>query len=196
MVVRKINFGNGYINVTEDTVSYYLGNSHQSIDRKCIGTIKSNKKTFLLKNSWTYSLRIVFFGVIALIFSLITSISFLTYVGIAICVYGFLAYLIFILFSMLGMHQISNFLIEIIFGVRGYEVMIENTCGGKNILFNIHKEDKNKVNSIEQYRLDKTIIEDKKDNPLEELEKLSELFNKGILTEEEFNAKKKILLNL
>ncbi|MCW1148037.1 SHOCT domain-containing protein [Flavobacterium lacisediminis] len=197
MVIRKISFSNGYINITEDKISYYNGNQHQTIERKCIGTIKTIEKTFLQKDSFTYSLRLIFFSLVVFALALITSIGFLTYLGLFICAYGFIALFVNVFFGLIGYRDASNFLIRVIFGIRGYEVTIHNNCGAKNIIFNIDKSDKNKINSIDQYRIsanEKPVIETALN--LNELEKLAELLKKGIITEEEFNIKKKQILGL
>lgn len=204
IVVRKINFGNGYINVTDDKIAYYLGNNHQIMDRICLGTVKSVKKTFLLKDSWTYSLRLVFYGLILIVLGTITiglvnpNLGvFISCSGLAVGLYGFIAHFMFIFSTMIGSEKPSSFMIKIIFGIKGYEVTIYNTGGGKNIIFNIHESDKNKVNSIIQYKLDKNPIPQENINSdLSDIEKLSDLYQKGILSEEEFSLKKKQLLNI
>lgn len=201
MIIDKIPLGDGNLNVTEDKITYYHGNTHQSMERKCIGTISHKQMTFMKNHNFTYSLRFVFFGCIAFAVNMFFGATWLFMLGIAFMGYGFLAFLLGNFLGLLGYNDLEQMFFKPIYGIKGYQVTINNTCGGKQIIFNIYNNELNKKSRIEKYKLDPNAdtqkpLETPESNNLSEIEKISELYQKGILTEEEFIQKKKQLLNI
>lgn len=200
MINRKINLGDGHIVVTESKITHYLGSTHQSMNRDCIGLITSQPKVFMRKTTFHYSLRFMFFGAVICFISLFIDSLFLKIIGLVIGGYGFLALNIGAALGVMGFPKSELMLFKPLFGIKGHELAINNTCGGNRIIFNIYNNELNKKSLIQSYKTNpietKTLSDSTPNDSLNEIEKISELFLKGILTEEEFIQKKKQLLNI
>ena len=91
------------------------------------------------------------------------------------------------------------------FGENGYEVVIQNNSGNNNLIFYISKselDEVKKLNSLldEVKQSNSGAIESKEtvsnSQDISSLEKLAELRDKGILTEDEFQKKKAQMLGI
>ena len=138
---------------------------------------------------------------------LITIIGFISPVPYA----GFVGFMIFMittiafmvdLFLQLG---ICTFFVKKYFTTNFYAVTLTSSSGN-NIIFNANLEDKKNIEKLrEKFSLLRAKRENSSsskmssksnDNVLDNLNKLGELLEKGILTKEEFDTKKKELLKL
>ena len=201
MIIDEIQLGDGNLSVTKDLITYYYGNTHQSMERKCIGSISHIQMTFMNKNNLIYSIRFVFFSAIVFAVNLFIGNMWLLAVGFILLGYGFLALTLGSIFGLMGYHDLEQMFFKPFFGIKGYQITITNTCGGKQIIFNIYDNELGKKARIEKFRLDSNAeiqkpLEKPDTNNLSDIEKISELYQKGILTEEEFIQKKKQLLNI
>ena len=135
-----------------------------------------------------------------MIFSKINFESQATYFGIILMGLAFVFFLITVIDSFLEL-GITNNIINNFFSNKGYHVTI-GSKSGNNIEIIALIEDLELIKELETniYELKKSVV--KNDAPimqssnLDELKKLSELLNSGIITQTEFEQKKKQLLEL
>lgn len=123
------------------------------------------------------------------------------YIGAILMGISFLGFMVFCVDLMLEL-GISNNIINNFFSNKGYYVTIGNKSGN-NIELIAQLDDLELIKELESkiYELKKSAV--KNDTPviqpnsnLDELKKLSELLNAGIITQTEFEQKKKQLLEL
>lgn len=133
-----------------------------------------------------------------MIFSKINMESQATYFGFILMGLSFVLFLVMVVDSFLEL-GFTNSIINNYFSNKGYYVTIGNKSGN-NIEIIAQLEDLELIKELESkvYELKKSVV--KNDNPvasnLDELKKLGDLLNAGIIDQAEFDQKKKQLLEL
>lgn len=160
----------------------------------------------LTKVDFVYCFRIAAIGLIVSIVGLflggILENFFFLYLGL-----GFIFFSVFLLFSSIWLDSIlglnvANSILLYLFGVDVVRVTVQNIFGGNNLVFLVPISEKNKIPKFEDYKIDKIYSVKSSENNLREnknlddLEKIATLKDKGILTQEEFELKKKQILGL
>jgi len=188
-------------------VNSYSNTKNQSIKRTDIGTVSSEFRVQLPHNTFTYSLRFLLGGLLIGVISLIISaigfdllsdiISIIMWISLVLSA---ILYAITILDAMIGSKMGFKLLLPI-FGSEGNRIIIKNTNSINALEFYVGR---GQVKMLEKF-IDKARLEpsatvnnssNAQSTSLDELEKLANLRDKGIITEEEFNIKKKNLLEL
>jgi hypothetical protein len=136
-----------------------------------------------------------------MIFSKINLESQATYLGVILMGISFLAFIVFCVDLMLEL-GISDNIINSFFSNKGYYVTIGNKSGN-NIELIAQLDELDLIKELESkiYELKKSAVKNdtsviQPSSNLDELKKLSELLNAGIITQTEFEQKKKQLLEL
>jgi len=194
------------IETTKDKVTATDPNYNNSIQIADLGNFSyvehtEQRITFvgLLARMFAVGLLLLIFS--KMIFSKINLESQATYFGIILMGLSFVLFLVMVVDSFLEL-GITNNIINNFFSNRGYHVTI-GSKSGNNIEIIALIEDLELIKELESkiYELKKSAV--KNDTPviqqssnLDELKKLSELLNSGIITQTEFDLKKKQLLEL
>ncbi len=186
-------------------VNSYNKSNTQAINRKDIGTF-SSEYIIQLANVFTYSLRFFLTGFVLIIFSIIISVigyelisDIFTVISYIIFGLSVILWLISVLDAMIG-SRIGYNLLSPFFGSKGNRIIVKNTNSVNALEFLIGGDEVKKFKEfIEEAKVvssDTTSNSNNTTNNLDELEKLANLRDKGIITEEEFSTKKKSILNL
>lgn len=154
----------------------------------------------LLARMFAVGLLLLIFS--KMIFSKINLESQATYIGVILMGISFLGFIVFCVDLMLEL-GISNNIINSFFSNKGYYVTIGNKSGNNIELItqldelDLIKELESKIYELKKSALKNhaTIVQTQNSN-LDELKKLSELLKDGIIEQEEFDKKKKQLLEL
>lgn len=209
---KQIAFTTGILNVSEDKISFASKVSdipnNQTLKRSLIGGITNQSFVYLPRMTFQYGFRFGFGGLLAVIISALfynTLPSFLSFVlqygGILSLIFGLGLIIIDVAIDGLFGTNIALSILQSMFGVKGQLITISNANGGKGIEFCIPQNELSRTTQIESLKIEEqltqnqTVIIEKKSD-FGDLEKLAELKEKGIITEEEFNKKKADLLGL
>lgn len=203
---KTFNFKTGVtIETTKDKVTATDPNYNSSIQIADLGNLSyvehtEQRMSFVgvLSRMFVIGLLLLIFS--KMIFSKINLVSQATYFGIILMGLAFVFFLITVIDSFLEL-GITNNIINNFFSNKGYHVTI-GSKSGNNIEIIALIEDLELIKELETniYELKKSVV--KNDAPimqssnLDELKKLSELLNSGIITQTEFEQKKKQLLEL
>ncbi|MCK6608460.1 MAG: SHOCT domain-containing protein [Flavobacterium sp.] len=203
---KTFNFKTGVtIETTKDKVTATDPNYNSSIQIADLGNLSyvehtEQRMSFVgvLSRMFVIGLLLLIFS--KMIFSKINLESQATYFGIILMGLAFVFFLITVIDSFLEL-GITNNIINNFFSNKGYHVTI-GSKSGNNIEIIALIEDLELIKELETniYELKKSVV--KNDAPimqssnLDELKKLSELLNSGIITQTEFEQKKKQLLEL
>lgn len=210
---KTIRFSTGNLNINETNISFQLnfGSAHEvnTIGRENIGHTETQEMRVLPNVDFVYCMRMAVIGVIlfgvGITVGLITNSFFVMYIGGLFMLFALFLYVgIFWLDGLLGLNIARPILISI-FGVDAVRVVVQNIYGGNNLHFFVLKDEKRKIPKFEEYKLDKVYkteslnttppVQEISSSNLDELKKLGELYQSGVLTKEEFEKKKKELLN-
>jgi len=187
-------------------VSSFDNSKTQTIKRINIGEI-SSEFIIQLANVFTYCLRFFLAGFVLIIFSIIISVigyelisDIFTVISYIIFGLSIILWFISVLDAMIG-SRIGYSILSPIFGSKGNRIIVKNTNSINALGFYVGTDE---VKMLEKFidgaRLEKPDIVNHSSNTqstsLDELEKLANLRDKGVITEDEFNAKKKSLLEL
>jgi hypothetical protein len=103
---------------------------------------------------------------------------------------------------MLGL-KIGKPILLSLFGVDAVRVVVQNIYGGNNLQFLVRQDEQSKIPKFETFIIEKiysveniTKTETNEKGNLDDLERLAELLKKGIVTQDEFDLKKKQILGL
>jgi len=188
-------------------VSSYNKSKTQTINRKDIGSVSSEFITQLPYDVVSYAFRFFIGGFILIIVAIIISVIGYDLFGDIVTVISFIAFgvsiflwSVTILDAMIG-SRIGFKLLSPIFGVEGNRIIVKNTNSINTLHFFVGKgQVKMLERFIDESKLEPSdIVNNSRNNQstsLDELEKLAILRDKGVITEDEFNAKKKSILEL
>jgi len=128
-------------------------------------------------------------------------VSFDGFYNIGLGLFFFGAFLLFStiwLDAVLGLNVAKPILL-LIYGVDAIRVVVQNIYGGNNLQFFVRNDEESKIPEFEKYKFEKIYSVENKNassSGIDDIEKLSNLKDKGIISEEEFELKKKMILGL
>lgn len=207
---KTIEFSTGKLIITEKNISFHqnIGNPHNvnTIGRENIGHTDLQDMRLLTKVDFVYCFQTAAIGLILSIVGLIIGISsnfyFILYLGLGLIFFGaFLLFSVLWLDGLLGLNVARPILLSI-FGIDAIRIVVQNIYGGNNLQFFILPDEKSKIPKFEDYKRDKIYsVENVNDpqsgkNNIDDIEKLAVLRDKGILSQEEFDLKKKQILGI
>lgn len=197
MESKTIKFISGNVEITDKKISFYSTTKNlknlQSMERYDMGNINSENFSYLGILPIQIALRSLFLGVIFAVLSIIIGVEAISILGVVMIIFGLITFNLDLWVDGLMGTKFAYRLCSYLFAGKGYKITIQNNTGGEHIVFYIALDQLSQALNIESCRL--------KEKPttqaigINDLEKISELFQKGILTEEEFNLKKKQILN-
>ncbi len=208
---KTILFSTGRLIINDSNVSFHSNlvrvNNVNTISRENIGHQDKQKMRLLPKQEFVYIFRFFIIGtilsIVGFVFGIYSNYFILLYIGLALIFFaGFLYFSWFWLDTMLGL-KIGKPIFLSLFGVDAVRVVVQNIYGGNNLQFLVRQDEQSKIPKFETFKKEKVYTvesvsktENIKNGNLDDLEKLSELLKKGILTQEEFDLKKKQILGL
>ena len=204
---EKLIFSTGTLNIEDKSVTFHhnkvILDKANSISRENIGHTDIQLLRILPFVEFVYFFRLAIIGVALAIIGVILGAKidslFLFYIGI-----GFIFFAAALLFTwlwidnLLGLKIASPILLGL-FGVDACRVIVQNIYGENNLDFFVRADEKDKLPKFEIYKIEKIKqIENIQfnSNPLDDIQKLSDLRDKNIITNEEFELKKKQILGL
>jgi hypothetical protein len=211
---ENINFVTGKLSVSEETVDFTSINPNiadfQSLNLEQVGRVNYSEFVYLKRLPMQFGFRYGALGLLIYIAAVIiaytldsqtlmTLFSLLFLVTLLISV--FLVFGEMFLDGLLGMNVVYP-LCQKLFGEQGFEVIIQDRTGSSNIHFFVGLGEEQKIKNINtlldkhKINLPKNSTAGGKSSDLEDLAKLAELKEKGIISEEEFQAKKSQILDL
>lgn len=198
MEAKKIAFTSGNIDITGEKITFYSNTKSlkklQSMERYNMGHINSEEFSFLGILPIQIALRSLFLGVVTAIFAIIIGVEALSVLGVVMIGFGLITFNLDLWVDGLLGTKFAYKLCSYLFAGKGYKVIIQNNSGGEHIVFYVALNQLSEALKIESYKLKETPTT--QTLGINDLEKISELFQKGILTEKEFNLKKKQILNV
>jgi len=207
---KTIPFSTGNLIINEKNISFHLNggnaNNVNTIGRENIGHLDKQPMRLLPKADFVYCFQTAVIGVILAIVGLILGIStnfyIILYMGIALIFFGaFLLFAMLWLDGLLGLSVAKPILLSL-YGVDTVRVVVQNIYGGNNLQFFVRLDEQSKIPKFEDYKLEKVYnVENAKSsetgkNNIDDIEKLAALRDKGILSQEEFDLKKKQILGI
>lgn len=207
---KTISFSTGNLIINEKNISFHLNggnaNNVNTIGRENIGHLDKQPMRLLPKVDVVYCFQTAVIGVILAIVGLILGVStnfyIIFYVGIALIFFGaFLLFSVLWLDGLLGLNVAKPILLSL-YGVDAVRVVVQNIYGGNNLQFFIRLDEQSKIPKFEDYKLEKIYnVENIKSpetgkNNIDDIEKLAALRDKGIISQEEFDLKKKQILGI
>lgn len=207
---KTISFSTGKLIVNDKDVSFHVHNGRantiNTIGRENIGHTELHNMRVLPKDTIIYCFRMFFLGLAFLILGFIVKAindsEFMIWGGIVFIFFSFyLLFSILVLDGMLGLNVTVPILLRF-FGVDATRVVVQNIYGGNNLMFLVRQDERKNVPKFEEYKLEKIYTvestnKSKSDsNGIDDLEKIAALKEKGIITQEEFELKKKQILGL
>jgi hypothetical protein len=204
---EKLIFSTGTLNIEDKSVTFHhnkvILDKANSISRENIGHTDIQLLRILPFVEFVYFFRLAIIGVALAIIGVIIGFKidslFLFYLGI-----GFIFFAAALLFTwlwidnLLGLKIASPILLGL-FGVDACRVIVQNIYGENNLDFFIRADEKDKLPKFEIYKIEKIKQVENiqfNSNPLDDIQKLSDLRDKNIITNEEFELKKKQILGL
>ncbi len=204
---KKIIFSTGTLNIENKSVTFHhnkvILNKANTISRENIGHTDIQLLRILPFVEFVYFFRLaiigVLFAIIGVILGVKTDSYFLFYIGI-----GFIFFAAALLFTwlwidnLLGLKIASPILLGL-FGVDACRVIVQNIYGENNLDFFVRADEKDKLPKFEIYKIQKIKQEENiqfNSNPLDDIQKLSDLRDRNIISNEEFEIKKKQILGL
>ena len=202
---KTISFSTGNLIINDNNISFQLnfGSVHEvnTIGRENIGHIETQEMRVLPKVDIVYCFRMALFGIIIIIIGAIVT-DFIFYIGVILTLFAaFLLFGSFWLDGLLGLNVVKSILLAI-FGVDAVRVVVQNIYGGNNLHFFVLRDEKKKIPKFEDYKLEKIHkVEnirniDSTANNIDDIEKLANLRDKGIISQEEFDLKKRKILGI
>ncbi len=208
---KTITFSTGRLIINDSNISFHSNlvrvNNVNTINRENIGHQDKQKMRLLPKQEFVYIFRNFIIGVIVsivgFIFGLYSNYFILLYIGLALIFFaGFLYFSWMWLDTILGLN-IARPIFLSLYGVDAVRVVVQNIYGGNNLQFLVRQEEHSKIPKFESFKKEKVYsvenVSNKETNKignLDDLEKIAELLKKGILTQEEFDLKKKQILGI
>lgn len=205
-----ISFSTGSLIINDNNISFHSNgrniNNVNTIGRENIGHQDKQPMRLLPKDEIVYVFRNAIIGIIVVIVGFIIAVSsqffLFVYIGLGFLFFAFFLYFAWMwLDSILGLNVAKPIMLSL-YGVNAVRVVVQNIYGGNNLQFFVRLDEESKIPKFEDYKLDKIYNVDnvkKSDtgkNNLDDIEKIAALRDKGILTQEEFDLKKKQILGL
>jgi hypothetical protein len=210
MTNKTIEFSTGKLIINETNISFHQNrgnvNNVNTIARENIGHMNKQSMRLLPHSEFVYIFRMAILGVALIIIGFIVGIKtdtyLIVYLGIASIIFaGLLMFSWLWLDSLLGLKVAEPILLSL-FGVDAFRIVVQNIFGGNNLIFLIRDDEISKIPKFEDYKLEKIHkVENIKSpdntvNNIDDIEKLANLRDKGILSQEEFDLKKKQILGI
>jgi signal transduction histidine kinase len=211
MAQKTITFSTGRLIINEKNISFHSNlvrvNNVNTISRENIGHQDKQKMRLLPKQEFVYIFRFFIIGtilsIVGFIFGLYSEHFIVLYIGLLFIFFAsFLYFSWFWLDTMLGL-KIGKPIFLSLFGVDAVRVVVQNIYGGNNLQFLVRQDEQSIIPKFETFKIEKiysaeniTKTETNEKGNLDDLERLAELLKKGIVTQEEFDLKKKKILGL
>jgi hypothetical protein len=208
---KTITFSTGRLIINEKNISFHSNlvrvNNVNTIGRENIGHQDKQKMRLLPKQEFVYIFRCFIIGtilsIVGFVFGLYSEHFVVLYIGLLFIFFAcFLYFSWFWLDTMLGL-KIGKPIFLSLFGVDAVRVVVQNIYGGNNLQFLVRQDEQSKIPKFETFKLEKiysveniTKSETNEKGNLDDLERLAELLKKGIVTQDEFDLKKKQILGL
>jgi len=208
---KTILFSTGRLIINDSNISFHSNlvrvNNVNTISRENIGHQDKQKMRLLPKQEFVYIFRNFIIGVVVSIvgfmFGLYSNYFVLLYIGLALIFFaGFLFFSWMWLDTMLGLN-IARPIFLSLYGVDAIRVVVQNIYGGNNLQFLVRQDEQSKIPKFETFKIEKIYSvenvmdsESKEKHNLDNIERLADLLSKGILTQNEFEIKKKQILDL
>lgn len=202
METKTYKFASGLIEVTSDRISFRSTikdlKQFQSMERFNMGHINSEQYTYLGIMPIQLALRSILFGVILAIIAIAGNIQIFSLMGVSAIVFGLVVFNLDLWIDGFLGTKFGYRLCAYFFAGKGHKITIQNNSGGEHIVFYVSLDQLNEAMKLEQLGIKEGPVAQTipQSNNIDDLEKISELYRKGILTEEEFTQKKRQLLNL
>jgi len=200
MAIKTYEFASGKIEVTDEKITFRSTirdlTQFQSMERYNMGYVNSEQFSYLSIMPIQIALRSILFGVITAIIAVIANSEVFSAVGVVMIIFGFLLFNVDLWVDGLMGTKFGYRLCSYIFGSKFHKITIQNNSGGDHILFYVALDELDEAKKLETYKIKDRPAVQVKSSSIDDLEKISELYKKGILTEDEFTQKKKQLLNL
>lgn len=200
MAIKTFEFASGIIEVTDEKITFRstirdLG-QFQSMERYNMGYINTEEFSYLGIRPVQVALRSILFGIITAIIAVIADSEVFSAVGVVMIIFGFLLFNMTLWVDGFLGTRFGYRLCTYLFGSKLHKITIQNNSGGEHILFYVALEQLDEAKKLEVYKIKEKPAVQARNSSIDDLEKISELYKKGILTEDEFTQKKKQLLNL
>lgn len=199
MEPKKIPFASGIIEVTDTKISFHSNikglKQFQSMERFNMGHINSGQYTYLGVMPIQLALRTLLFGIVLAVIAIAANIQIFSVIGVSAIVFGLVVFNLDLWVDGFLGTKFGYNLCAYFFAGKGHKITIQNNSGGEHIVFYVSLDQLNEAMKLESYRTQKP-SNNIASNGIHDLEKISELYQKGILTQEEFTQKKRQLLNL
>ena len=207
---KTISFSTGNLIINDKNISFHLKGGNvknvNTIGRENIGHQDKQPMRLLPKSEFVYIFRNAIIGIVVVVVGFIIAVSsqffLFVYLGLGFLFFAFFLYFAWMwLDSILGLNIAKPIMLSL-YGVNAIRVVVQNIYGGNNLQFFLRLDEESKIPNFEDYKLDKIYNVDnvkKSDtvkNNLDDIEKIAALRDKGILTQEEFDLKKKQILGL
>lgn len=195
-----IEFETGLLKVTDDSISLQWDGNNVSMYRWQIGEVNIETFKSLRLDPVQYGFRLALLSIVPLIISLFVNQPILTLLfPVMILLAVIIVFGEIILGGLLGINIIYSVLLSVL-GTEQTLVTVQNTSGN-NLEFYITHNEKNKALSIaDLYKpkeAEKKIVQpSEKGSELTDLERLFQLKERGIITEDEFEKKKAKILDI
>lgn len=198
---KTYTFSTGILTIYPEALEFIStnGKNRQVMNRFHIDGV--NKEHFRLLQSQPIQLGFL----IALISAILTLTLYFKFgdtpaaklLPLPIGLFWFGAFLVFgdlVLDGLLGL-KVTTSICLFLFGKKGYKISILNSIGVNNVEFFIPEEELFNVEELAQYKLNNPRSSNTT-SQIFSIEELVDLKNKGYITEDEFNAKKKKILDI
>lgn len=178
-----------------------------TINRENIGHQEKQKMRLLPKQEFVYIFRCFIIGtilsIVGFVFGLYSEHFIVLYIGLLFILFAcFLYFSWFWLDTMLGLNVAKPIFLSL-YGVDAVRVVVQNIYGGNNLQFLVRSDEQSKIPKFESLKKEKVYsvenvvnTETNQKSNLDDIERLAELLKKGILTQNEFELKKKQILGL
>lgn len=206
--MERIEFSTGDLIIDDNAIRFkpiHVRFSDQTvIQRVNIGDVELQDFRMYRHDDFVYITRTFLFG--ALLYIVTVVASFLKFDNIIFGLIEFFTYAVILLFvtlffgfflnAFLGVNINHSILLRV-FGKNYTLVKVQNIDGGNDLIFIISDDENSELPELQNYKKNK-IINVKSisnSNHLDDIIKLGQLKEKGLLSEDEFNEQKKSLLN-
>jgi|GEM_PF-5816012 hypothetical protein len=193
-------FENGKIEVNDNIITYKSknGKHSQEMSRGNIGGINKEHFKVLPADVFQYGFISVALGITCFILGAFAKSDGMMTIGWVFFVFGGFLVLGNLFFDgMLGI-KITTQLMMFLVGQKGYKITIQNSSGGNNIEFFISEKEIFNTDELYKYKKEKVnkVVVAQPNSGIDDIAKLAELRDKGIITDAEFDAKKKQILGI
>lgn len=206
--IERIEFSTGDLIIDDNAIRFkpiHVRFSDQTvIQRANIGDVELQDFRMYKHDDFVYITRTFLLG--ALLYIITVVASFMRYDNIIFGLIEFLSYAVILLFvtlffgfflnGILGININHSILLKV-FGKNYTLVKVQNIDGGNDLIFVISEDENSELPELQNYKKDKVVkVESLSiNNHLDDLIKLGELRGKGLISQDEFDQQKQLLLN-